>query len=361
MLELLRLMCPFPTVDKDKRLQDGLFFSQPHFCLRCKDKDCWNHLQSSQLPVSHFTCPRGPSLFLFTFPDGQILVNGVLGKMINTTCPSVIRKQLQDHKVSIDEVQRWYRAITQAMPIIGKQAGKNMVDAVNSLHDVATGVNLVMRNAEAIMADVEGQTQEEKIDNAPPLLKSLFYSVQLMHRRLRMPSFITNPQSVAHGQKHPTPVHRLFYKMVRMFEQIAAAKRVFIRITGSSLSTPLCYDSFETIALVLIDNAIKYSERGHTVIVDVNDVRRNKCVQVSVASEGPPVPEDMRESIFNPGVRAPNATTFASAGSGLGLAIAKVVADAHGFKITYSCADLGTAGSGNGRIARNIFSFDVPI
>jgi len=262
---------------------------------------------------------------------------------------------MQEHKVDLGYAERWHTAISLVVPIVQNQAGKNVVDAVNALHDVATGVNLVMRNAEAIIADLPGDATEEKIDNAAPHLRALLASVQLMNARLKMPSFATNPASASFGQKHRTPVHKVFFKMVRLFDQAAAKKKITLRMVGSSTATPLCFDSFGTIALVLIDNAIKYSIPGKTVTVSVND-KRNRTVRVSVESDGPPVPEDMCKTIFDAGVRTPAAVTFASTGSGLGLYIAKVVADAHDFGIIYAC----TGTSPDGKTGHNEFCFDVP-
>ena len=142
--------------------------------------------------------------------------------------------------------------------------------------------------------------------------------------------------------------------MVRLFEEPAARRRVTIRLLGASYEKPPCHDSFETIALVLVDNAVKYSLEGREIRVGVNDAPGH-CVQVTVESYGPVVPEDLRKQIFDQGRRAPSASRLASQGTGLGLHIASVVAEAHGFGIAYECGVVD-AGTNEGW---NRFSFEV--
>jgi K+-sensing histidine kinase KdpD len=355
MLGLVRILCPYPTVNERGEFQDGFLLAQPKICQKCKNPACRNFVEKSlQSTINHMTCEKGLSCLILSSPYGVLVCNGVILKEINQSCPSEIRKQYQSHKIALDEVKRWYGALIKAIPVVENQAGKNVVDAVNSLHDVTTGVSLVMRNAEAIIAGLPGETDYEKIDGAPDQLKSLLKSVQLLHRRLLMTSYVTNPESAAHGQKRRAPIYKIFHKMVRLFEQLAAKRNVVIRMTGHSTLAPLCYESIETIALVLIDNAIKYSISGGVVIVAVNDTLQD-AVHVTVTSRGPIVPPEMRESIFEPRIRAPQAEEFAATGSGLGLYIAKVVAEAHEIKIAYSSTD-----EDSGTITgTNIFAFDV--
>jgi len=356
MLSLMQSLCPYPTVTRDGEYKDGLLLPQPRVCSKCERHDCWKQVvEVGNQPLAHFHCAKGVSLLLFRFPEGSILSNGIIVKEHNTACAPELRKQLQAQKISLPEAQRWHDAMFSVVPILQDQAGKNVVDAVNSLHDVTTGVSLVMRNAEAIIADLPGLNDDDRIENAPAALKSLLKSVQLLHRRLLMPSYVTNPESAAHGQKHPTPVYKVFHRMVRLFEQVASRGRVGLRMGGYSVAVPVCYDSFETIALVLLDNAIKYSLPNGTVLVNVNDTDR-RTVHVAVESDGPIVPDDMTRAIFEPRIRARSAEDHASTGSGLGLYIAKVVADAHKIEIGYACTSRRT----DGKTGRNVFSFNIP-
>jgi len=77
----------------------------------------------------------------------------------------------------------------------------------------------------------------------------------------------------------------------------------------------------------LLSNAIKFSPRGGRVhvIVDVAD----SYGRVQVLDEGPGIPDNEREQLFERFYRLASSTEMGVPGTGLGLAIAKSVAEAH--------------------------------
>jgi signal transduction histidine kinase len=74
----------------------------------------------------------------------------------------------------------------------------------------------------------------------------------------------------------------------------------------------------------LVDNAIAYGPPGGRVEILVSDTG------VTVLDEGPGVPPELRERIFDRFVRADPSRTRATGGSGLGLAIVREIVAAHG-------------------------------
>lgn len=356
MVELIRILCPYPTIGADGTARDGLTLPQPRICQKCKGHDCWSHVNLRPTDeLAHGVCPRGMSVVLCRFEEGQILCNGLIVKMLNSSCPRDVRKAYQAHKVGWEEIIAWRRSVTEALPLLEAAADRQAREAIHGLHDVKTAVSLVTRNAEAIIATLPGATDEEKIDSAPDELKALLKSVQLLHTRLSASSILANPEAASYGQKHPTPIHKVCFKMVRLFQELAARKRCHLRMTGTSYASPRCYDSFETIPLILIDNAVKYSQEGAEIVVVVQDMPDH--VAMRVQSRGPLVPEAMRQAIFERGTRGPNSHRLVSKGSGLGLYIASVVAKAHGFTVTYEASpDRADANSGT-----NVFSCKIPL
>jgi signal transduction histidine kinase len=80
----------------------------------------------------------------------------------------------------------------------------------------------------------------------------------------------------------------------------------------------------ERIVAPLLDNAGRYARSR----VTVDAARVNGRVVVTVADDGPGVPADARESVFEPGVRA--GLDIGHSGAGLGLALARRLARAAG-------------------------------
>jgi K+-sensing histidine kinase KdpD len=354
MIELYRHLCPYPTVGRDNTYLDGFLHGQPHFCIKCKHKACWERIPPELSDsVMHFECRSGFSLIPVVFPNGTILINGVIESMLNKNCPATLRRDYKSHKIVIETVIRWRYSMSKAQEQIDAVTTKNVTEAISSLHDIKTATNLVFRNAEAFISQVPGTTDEEKIENAPAPFKALYKSISLLNTRLTMSSFVSNPQSASFGNRRATPVYKIFDRMCRLFEEIAAKKNVNIFMKGSSYNLVKCYDSFETLALVLVDNAVKYSLTGESVIVRARDVKSG--VEVSVESKGPIVHEGERNLIFEKGFRSANAKKMALGGAGLGLYIAKTIADAHGISIKYEARNP----SPEGDVGTNVFFFSV--
>ena len=81
--------------------------------------------------------------------------------------------------------------------------------------------------------------------------------------------------------------------------------------------------------LNLLDNAAGHTPPGSTIELRLRAEGRDAVVEV--ADDGPGVPEELREQIFERFVRGEGpADTAVAGGSGLGLAIVRAVAVSHG-------------------------------
>jgi signal transduction histidine kinase len=97
-------------------------------------------------------------------------------------------------------------------------------------------------------------------------------------------------------------------------------------ITGQSLGLKRLFGN-------LVENALKYGERSR-----ISLTREETQVVIDVADDGPGIPADKRESVFEPFVRLNEEGTR---GAGLGLAAAQSIARAHGGAIVILDAERG--------------------
>ena len=91
-------------------------------------------------------------------------------------------------------------------------------------------------------------------------------------------------------------------------------------------------DRIEQVLVNLLDNALKYSRPGGTVIVRVS-AGPERTVQVQVRDEGIGIPPEHLERIGQRFYRADKARSRSEGGSGLGLAIARALVEAHGGRL----------------------------
>ena len=78
----------------------------------------------------------------------------------------------------------------------------------------------------------------------------------------------------------------------------------------------------------LIDNAIKYGKRSSIRVDD------GAALVISVSDEGPGIPEESLERVFEPFCRLESSRNRETGGTGLGLTIARDIAQAHGGTLT---------------------------
>ncbi len=98
----------------------------------------------------------------------------------------------------------------------------------------------------------------------------------------------------------------------------------------------------------MIDNAIKYTPPGSEIIIELK--RKGKFVYVSVADNGPGIPDEAKPHVFDMFYSASNRVADSRRSLGLGLALCKSIIHAHNGEITV--ADNEPHGA--------IFTFSVP-
>lgn len=89
------------------------------------------------------------------------------------------------------------------------------------------------------------------------------------------------------------------------------------------------------VCLNLLNNALKHSARGGTVTVCVKwaETDQSRRLLFSVADEGPGVPQQFQELIFEKFFRLDSGNVAGLRGVGLGLAFCRLVVEAHGGSI----------------------------
>jgi signal transduction histidine kinase len=81
----------------------------------------------------------------------------------------------------------------------------------------------------------------------------------------------------------------------------------------------------------LIDNAIKFSPAGGRVTVST--WRTPEEAGVTIEDEGPGIPDDLRQRVFDRFFRVDRSRTKTTGGSGLGLAIVQELVVVHGGRV----------------------------
>ena len=129
----------------------------------------------------------------------------------------------------------------------------------------------------------------------------------------------------ASGDKAPTTVEPLLSLLVDDAQRVRAEIDVLFVAEGDLGLVDLDRKLFQRAIGNLVNNAMRYADSA----VRVTARRAPGKFEVLVEDDGPGVPEEQREAIFDPFVRLDAARSRDTGGTGLGLAIASGCARAH--------------------------------
>jgi signal transduction histidine kinase len=145
------------------------------------------------------------------------------------------------------------------------------------------------------------------------------------------------------------PVSNLLQAVEDQLSPMAQAKQVELsfEVNGQPPLPWIDQDMIRRVLVNLVSNAVKYAPRRSQVGVVV--LEQEGCVQFSVTDQGPGIPPQYHQSIFEKFARVQY--EGAPKGIGLGLAFCRLAVEAHGGKIWVE----STPGQGS------TFSFRLPI
>jgi two-component system phosphate regulon sensor histidine kinase PhoR len=113
----------------------------------------------------------------------------------------------------------------------------------------------------------------------------------------------------------------------------AAEKNITLRNTiAPETKVQADGDRLEQVLFNLIDNAIKYGKQDGAVDVSAR-VQDDKFIEVSVRDDGPGIPGDAKDRVFERFYRIDRARSRDAGGTGLGLSIVKHIVQSHGGEV----------------------------
>jgi len=202
-----------------------------------------------------------------------------------------------------------------------------------------------------LKAHVEVALREEDPAQARQSIAHLYTGVERMSRLVaQLLSLARNePATVKKIELAPLDLSRLAFDVTMDWVPEAYRKNIDLGFEGDEKHVIVRGDAARLTELInnLVDNAIRYTERGGRVTVRVETLPA-PCL--SVSDDGPVIPVDERQRVFE---RFHRVLGTQADGSGLGLAIVQDIAKLHG-------AEIGLAEDGDGRGNRFTVTFPSP-
>jgi signal transduction histidine kinase len=204
---------------------------------------------------------------------------------------------------------------------------RQVIDEIS--HELRTPIAVLITNADVRLA------QQDR--SAAWYREGLEQSGRTAHRmRTILERLLVDARSYAHTtDRHPADLMEVVRAVATEIGVVAGARDVDVRVAGpasalGSWDTATCARA----VLNLLDNAVRHSSPGGAVRVVVRT--DDDGVSVSVSDDGPGIPAERAEEIFERSWRGDPDT---GEGRGLGLAIARQVAQAHGGDVSVRSPD----------------------
>jgi len=134
-------------------------------------------------------------------------------------------------------------------------------------------------------------------------------------------------------RKRPGPLGPILALAVEAVGPLAQEKGVQLVLPAERPDSRVLVDAerIEQVLINLLGNAVKFSPSGGRVWLLADP--RAESAEISVCDEGPGIPAEWRERVFEPFQQVEGSDSRAKGGSGLGLAICKAIVERHGGRI----------------------------
>ncbi|MGB4657671.1 MAG: ATP-binding protein [Mobilitalea sp.] len=193
----------------------------------------------------------------------------------------------------------------------------------NVSHELRTPITVIRAYTETLVDGVV--TEKEKVDQYYGRMLSECKSMERLVGDLMTLSKMQNPDFLI--QMEPVNLQQIFEDIIRSAGTIAEKKNIKIEVVKDDPISMILgdYDRLRQMFMVILDNAIKFSDENKTVHIVV---KKNEEIIVTIRDEGVGIEPIDLPNIFEKFYKS-NLKQNAS-GTGLGLAIAKQIAIKHG-------------------------------
>ncbi|WP_417793321.1 ATP-binding protein [Terasakiella pusilla] len=336
---MLRLLSPFPFVNQEKELENGLLKSIPQTCSNCNSRECSPSGYSlSELEVQ--SCLNGYNFTKITdFNHEDTVIIGFLLK--GNKYPKNYKTLMKDGiELTSDSLQKLKKDVSLGGKVSEKIQEVQNLGKNKALHDIKHLINALMRQIDSKkIIDISNRNPKyysnEDITKLKDCIISSSHILSAIENQINMADYIVAPDFTKFSDKANTDIFKLMHKSSQIYNSIAlpAGKEIIVTRSGAFINAEReIKEHFALLPAILLQNAIKYSTSDKiTVIFECNQ----NLIEFRVESKGPIVPEAERDKIWKLGGQFIHQNDTNKGGNGFGLYLASKICDDCGFTINY--------------------------
>lgn len=197
-------------------------------------------------------------------------------------------------------------------------------------HDLKTPITVIQGYVDAIRDKI---IPENKIDKYLEIISNKAETMSTLINSLSDYSILEHPDFKLNKERGNLTEYIREY-IASIYEEITiAGYKLDIDIPDEAFYMNFDRFNIKRVFENIINNTMKYTKAGTTIFISFSI--GSNLVEIEIGDDGPGIPDEMREKIFEPFVVAEKARTNGQ-GTGLGLSIAKKIVEAHNGKIYIS-------------------------
>lgn len=306
-------------------------------------------------------------LFADAHPAGKTLLEVTHEPTLDSIVQDALANQEEQLEEQIVIDKRMYRVRVQAVDRSGhsfvalalqdvtelvrlNRARRDMV--ANISHELRTPIANIRVIIESLFHEQEKPKRKQSTSALRAIARETDSLLWLVQELLDL-SMIESGQAILRMIEFPLP--ELVDDAIERMEDQSEAKDIRIESeVPAGIAVLADRDQARRVLINLIHNAIKWSPAGGKITVRAEN--RDEEVLISVVDNGPGVPEEFRDRIFERFYQI-DASRSGGEGTGLGLAICRHIVEAHGGKIWVD----DTPGAAGGRFLFTLPKADEPV
>jgi signal transduction histidine kinase len=222
------------------------------------------------------------------------------------------------------------------MTLRGTEEAKKKFVA-NVSHELRTPLTSI-RGALALVLDTDHAIDADSKDLLTAAHRSANRLLALVNDLLDLEKVGSGELSV---QKKPCGLQAVLDLAMETVKPIAADVGVELKVTNSDVQMVADADRMAQVLINLAANAVRFSPRGKAVTITVEP--HGNHVHILIDDQGPGVPMQFRDTIFEPFKQVEGSAAHKKGGTGLGLAISHAIVKEHGGWIVVGDAPGGGA------------------
>ena len=190
-------------------------------------------------------------------------------------------------------------------------------------HELRTPLTSVQANLELLGASLDDRDPEDR-----HAIDSALGSTRRMSRLVSDLLLLARADAGRRSARTETDLSAVARAVVAELEPLSEGRALHASL-DQTLVVEGNRDELHRLVLNLVENSLRHTPEGSNI--HVSDSRDGDTAVLEVADDGPGIPAEIREQVFDRFVRGDGpADTATRGGSGLGLAIVRAVADSHG-------------------------------